>query len=249
MTTAAIAIGTAGWALRTDVQHEFPGDGTHLTRYARRFGGVEINSSFYRPHRRTTYERWRDSVPAGFRFAVKVPRTITHEARLHDAEPLLDRFLGEIGGLGERLGPLLVQLPPSLAFDASVADAFLTSLRARHPGPVALEPRHQSWFTGDGDALLRRHDVAGVAADPAPVPFAARPWGAPSLVYLRLHGSPVVYRSRYDANYILAAADTLARAAQSPANAWCIFDNTADGFATVNALELTAAVERVSAER
>ena len=248
-TSGTIAVGTAGWALRTDVQGEFEGDGTHLARYARRFGGVEINSSFYRPHRRTTYERWAASVPPAFRFAVKVPRTITHELRLRSAETQIERFLDEVAGLGDRLGPLLVQLPPSLAFDEGAAQGFLHALRTRHGGQVVLEARHPTWFGERAEALLRLHDVAGVAADPAPVPAAAEPRGSRSLVYVRLHGSPVIYRSRYDTARVHGVATTLAEAAADGADAWCIFDNTADGFATVNALELMDALRRVSAAR
>ena len=78
-----------------------------------RFDGVEINSSFYRPHRLSTYQRWADDVPDHFRFAVKMPKTITHEGRLRDVAEPLQRFLGEIAGLGDKLGPVLIQLPPA----------------------------------------------------------------------------------------------------------------------------------------
>ena len=114
-------IGTAGWS----VPSGFGDGGSQLQRYAARFSCVEINSSFYRPHRPQTYARWAASVPAGFRFAVKAPRTITHDARLREPRALLQPFLEEIGALGATLGPLLIQLPPSLAFDAALAPAVL----------------------------------------------------------------------------------------------------------------------------
>ena len=108
-----IYVGTASWAIPKTSQGAFPNEGSHLVRYASRFAGVEINSSFYRPHRLSTYQRWADDVPEHFRFAVKMPKTITHEGRLRDvAEPLL-RFLGEIARLGDKLGPVLIQLPPA----------------------------------------------------------------------------------------------------------------------------------------
>ena len=97
--------------------------GSHLERYGAILNAVEINSSFYRPHRTATYERWAASVPEDFRFAVKVPKAITHERRLKDVGDLLDRFLSEVSGLGPKLGPLLVQLPPSLSFQAGIADS------------------------------------------------------------------------------------------------------------------------------
>src|SRR3954452_11395225 len=109
----------------------FPPGGSNLERYAARFSCAEINSSFYRPHRRATYERWAASVPADFRFAVKVPKAVTHQRRLKDVGDLLDRFLSEVGGLGPTRGPLLVQLPPSLPFRDGVADRFLRELRDR----------------------------------------------------------------------------------------------------------------------
>src|SRR5215212_12105710 len=113
-----VAIGTAGWTIPARFGAEFPGEGSHLQRYARRFAAAEINSSFYRPHRPATYARWAASVPDGFRFSAKVPKAATHEARLRgpDAVAALERFLGEVRELGDRLGPLLVQLPPKLSY-------------------------------------------------------------------------------------------------------------------------------------
>src|ERR671910_1309915 len=140
-------IGTAGWSIPKEHAAPFPATGSHLERYAKVLNAVEINSSFYRPHRTTTYERWAASVPESFRFAVKVPKAITHELRLKDADDLLDRFLSEVSGLGPKLGPLLVQLPPSLRFEDGVADIFLSELRSHVKGPIVCEPRHASWFT------------------------------------------------------------------------------------------------------
>uniref|UniRef100_UPI002147B43F DUF72 domain-containing protein n=1 Tax=Tahibacter caeni TaxID=1453545 RepID=UPI002147B43F len=164
-----LRIGCAGWSLARAVQDRFPDGASQLARYAAVFPAVEINSSFYRPHRRSTYERWAASVPDDFRFAAKLPRTITHERRLAGCEALLDTFLDEVNGLGRRLGALLVQLPPSLAFDPRVADGFLRALRERHSGALCLEPRHATWFTGGADAVLLARRVARVAADPAVV--------------------------------------------------------------------------------
>src|SRR5579872_996471 len=131
-----IYIGTAGCPLPAEYGGEFPGAGTHLMRYGRRFGAVEINSSFYRPHRAATYGRWAASVPSNFRFAVKVPREITHRLRLVDTAAPLERFLAEAAMLKEKLGPLLVQLPPSLPFDPRTAEAFFAGLRERFTGSV-----------------------------------------------------------------------------------------------------------------
>ena len=235
-----IKIGTAGWTIPKHEAAAFPKDGSHLERYAQRFNAVEINSSFYRPHRRTTYARWAASVPPDFAFAVKIPKTITHERRLADAATLLDPFLEQVSGLGGKLGVLLVQLPPSLAFDPKVAKAFLAVLRARYAGNIACEPRHASWFTPQAEALLNRHRVGRIAADPAPVPAAAEPGGWPGLRYFRLHGTPRIYYSDYPPAKIAHYATIVARAA--PAETWCIFDNTVLGAATGNALAMSRVV-------
>jgi len=142
----SLVIGTAGWGIAGKDAGEFGTGASALARYATRFGGVEINSSFHRPHRRATWERWAQSVPAAFRFAVKLPKTVSHERKLVDCEDLLARFLDEVGGLGGKLAVLLLQLPPKLAFDRAVAEPFLAGLARSSPARLACEPRHASWF-------------------------------------------------------------------------------------------------------
>lgn len=230
-------IGTAGWAVPRDIADRFESDGSALSRYSGRLQAVEINTSFHRPHRRTTYARWAASVPDEFRFAVKLPKTISHALRLRNCSEPLERFLGEISGLGPKLGPVLVQLPPSLPFEASAADAFFNDLRSRHGGAVACEPRHPTWFEDTAERLLIAWKVARVAADPARYPQAADPGGWPGLVYFRLHGSPRTYYSSYEPTYLANLAEKLAA---MPVETWCIFDNTASGAAGVNALDLAS---------
>jgi uncharacterized protein YecE (DUF72 family) len=231
-------VGTAGWSIPKEYAGAFPGDGSHLERYARIFRAVEINSSFYRPHRPSTYERWAASVPTGFQFSVKLPREITHTRRLVDAVEPLDRFLGEVRALGSALGPLLVQLPPSLRFEQATAEQFLDDFREKFDGQLACEPRHETWFGNVADAVLRNYHVARVAADPAVVPQASHPGGWPGLVYIRLHGSPKVYYSAYSPEAVAATARRLHAAPSEAGNRWCIFDNTAVGEATGQALDL-----------
>ncbi|EHL21885.1 hypothetical protein KYG_15715 [Acidovorax sp. NO-1] len=248
---APLFVGTAGWSLPRASPHPFTARADspaepHLARYARQLTAVEINSSFYRPHQRATYQRWAAATPAGFRFCVKLPRSITHDARLQDANALLQTFVDQASGLGDRLGCLLVQLPPSLVLDAPVANIFFASLRRLLPGGVglAVEPRHASWFTPEADALLAHWQAARVLADPVLHDAGRAPGGWPALVYCRLHGSPRTYYSAYDAGLIDALATRLKAATQeSPleaASVWCIFDNTASGAATENALDLQA---------
>ena len=236
MTEAPTFIGTAGWSVPSRYADRFPAEGSHLERYAQRLNAVEINTSFYRPHRRTTYERWAASVPEDFRFAVKLPRTLTHERRLVDGEDLIDRFAAEVGGLGAKLGGLLVQLPPSLAFKADAVGAFFTALRRRIDAPTACEPRHPSWFVPEAEARLAALEVARVAADPPRAAGADQPGGWGGLVYYRLHGSPQIYVSDYDDTLLATMRRRLAGHRQAGIPAWCIFDNTAAFAALGNAL-------------
>lgn len=238
MTATTIRIGTAGWSIPRASAEHFDSDGTHLQRYARRLRCVEINSSFHRPHAAATYARWRDSTPADFRFAVKLPRTITHDLRLTDVREPLVTFLEQTQSLGEKRGPLLVQLPPSFAYDAEVASRFFELLRELHSGVVVCEPRHPTWFTPAVNAFLSGLAVARVAADPAPVPSASAPEAWPGVAYFRLHGSPRTYWSRYDETYLAALTNTFARLT-SATEVWCVFDNTASGAALANARELS----------
>lgn len=236
-------VGTAGWSISPRHAGDFPGGGTHLERYARQLPAVEINSSFYRSHRSKTYERWAMGVPDAFRFAVKLPMEITHARRLVDAAQPLAQFISEASALGGRLGPLLVQLPPSLGFGESTVATFFDSFRAQFGGQVVCEPRHPSWFTGRADALLSRFEVARVAADPARVPRAAEPGGWSGLAYYRLHGSPQMYHSAYSPEYLASIVTAITAATGRAGTAWCIFDNTALGEATGNALDLLQRME------
>lgn len=234
----SVRIGTAGWSVARDAADRFPAEGSGLERYAARFDAVEINSSFHRPHRASTWERWRDSVPENFRFSVKVPKRVTHEAKLVDCDEVLATFIGEAGALGDKLAVLLVQLPPKLAFDAQVAGRFFESLAEKSSAKIACEPRHASWFTGEAGALLDTLRVARVAADPARCDGAGEPGGWRGLSYRRLHGSPVMYRSSYTdriGNY----AQALRAEAAAGRETWCVFDNTASSAATNDALALT----------
>lgn len=227
-------IGTAGWAISAAVRDRFPADGTSLQRYAAQFACAEINSSFHRPHRPATYQRWAESVPDDFRFAIKMPKAITHVQRLSGCEDLLAAFADQCAPLGSKRAVVLVQLPPSLAFDEAFGD-FFTAAQARLGGGMACEPRHASWFAADVDRWLANRRIARVAADPARHPLADQPGGWPGLRYYRLHGSPVIYRSAYRPEALMPIADALR---EDPANSWCIFDNTASSAATGDALSL-----------
>jgi uncharacterized protein YecE (DUF72 family) len=230
-------IGCAGWSIPKEAAPRLPGDGSHLERYASVFPIVEINSSFYRPHRPATYARWAASVPDAFRFSVKLPRTITHDAKLAGVDALLDQFMLEAGTLGDKLGCVLVQLPPKLAFDGEIAADFFTRLQQRFGGMLALEARNPSWFAAPATGLLRERGITRVIADPAAgQPGPHEPTSG--AIYMRLHGSPRIYYSSYPPQHLTALAHDMALHTAAGRSVWCVFDNTASGAATVNALDL-----------
>jgi len=234
-----IYVGTAGWNIPRAHKARFPPEGSGLQRYAARLNAAEINTSFYRPHAVKIYERWAAAVPRNFRFAVKIPKIISHERALTRAREPLERFLDEAAGLGEKLGVLLLQLPPSQAFDARRAGRFFELLRARHDGAVVCEPRHVSWTSESAVRLLVRFRIARVAADPPRAAGLHEPGGWPGLVYYRWHGSPRPYFSAYAPHQL----DALSRDVEhARVDAWCIFDNTGSGAAAGNALDLDARV-------
>jgi uncharacterized protein YecE (DUF72 family) len=234
-------VGTAGWAIPASAANSFSAEGTALTRYAGRFNAVEINSTFYRPHRRSTYENWAASVPAEFRFAVKMRKTVTHELRLVNTDRELEVFLNETSALGPKLGPLLIQLPPSLRFDFGVASRFFRAVRSAFAHQIACEPRHPTWFSEEAGQLLEDYQVTRVAADPARAPEWEESGGWTGFRYIRLHGSPRMYYSSYSKPYLTQLA---ARLAARGVETWCIFDNTASGAACENALQVIGTAVR-----
>jgi uncharacterized protein YecE (DUF72 family) len=228
MTQPSLRIGTAGWSVPSLYLDQVPPGGSHLERYARCLNAVEINSSFHRAQ----------CVPDGFRFAVKVPKAISHEAGLAGCGALLDRFVDEVTGLGAKLAVLLVQLPPQSALGKRVADRFFRDLRARIETDVVLEPRHASWFAPGVDDWLAKRRIARVAADPARVSGAGEPGGWNKLAYYRWHGAPRIYYSNYGAATLAALKRRLEGNRKHASSVWCIFDNTASGAALGNALTL-----------
>lgn len=241
-----IYLGCVGWSLPAAQQLNFPVDGSHLQRYAAQFSAVEINSSFYRPHRRQTYQRWAASVHADFKFSVKMPKAITHGHKLKDAQPLLAEFFDQASGLAEKLACILIQLPPSLDYENQLAENFLTELRKIYQGTAVLEARHASWFETDASQQLARANIAQVIADPARFSAQGSLAASSPTAYFRLHGSPRIYYSAYTEPYLDQLALRLARARQAGQQVWCIFDNTAAGAAIGNALSLQRRLEQLT---
>jgi uncharacterized protein YecE (DUF72 family) len=232
-----IYVGTAGWSIPRAEQDRFPPGESHLARYSQVLQAVEINTTFYRSHGPATFERWAASVPRAFRFSIKIPREITHVQQLAGSAELLKDFLAGIVPLGAKAACLLVQLPPSLSYDARVARLFFTQLRKRFDRGIALEPRHASWLASPADHLLKEFEIARVAADPSRAGGDGAPGGWPRLAYFRLHGSPRTYYSSYPEEYLDALAGKLRALQRRRIPAWCIFDNTASGTAAGDALK------------
>jgi uncharacterized protein YecE (DUF72 family) len=232
-------IGTAGWSLPSALASAFPIAGSHLRRYSAVFSAVEINSSFYRAHRRETYVKWASTVPAAFAFSVKLPREITHDLRLRTSAKPLAKFFGEIDGLGSHLRCVLIQLPPSLAFDRTTVEQFLALFRRHSRGAAVFEPRHASWFEPAVEDVLREFDMGRAGTDPALCAAAAKPVPATRVAYHRLHGSPRMYYSDYDETFLASLVNRLTAPEAGVSERWCIFDNTAHGFATANALRVS----------
>jgi uncharacterized protein YecE (DUF72 family) len=230
----SLRIGTAGWALPKAQRASPSGSQSVLEHYAVLFDAVEINSSFYRPHRRSTYERWRESVPESFRFSVKLPRLITHELGLADCQGETISFMLSVRGLEQKLAVLLVQLPPSGIFDESVASAFFDVLRQETSAHLVCEARNPSWFGNEATALFEAYGITRVVADPVPTGCEFAAHTASRFAYFRLHGSPRMYYSPYSVEHLKGVAAVAGAAAET----WCIFDNTAAGAAWSDAATL-----------
>jgi uncharacterized protein YecE (DUF72 family) len=241
---AELFIGCAGWSLSSANKHLFPANGNHLERYAAVLPCVEINTSFYRLHRADTYARWRDSVPEGFRFSVKLLRTITHFKRLQDCEADLLQFLETVRPLQRKWGCLLVQFPPGFSLPEESAQRFFGLLRELVAVDIVCEPRHPSWFRDEVIEWMTDLGIAYVEADPARPGCETPIQSSLQTHYIRLHGSPVIYHSSYSESYLAQLADRLNANHALGRCSWCIFDNTASGAAIENALSLLSLVNK-----
>jgi uncharacterized protein YecE (DUF72 family) len=182
-----IRVGTCGWQY-DDWRGEFYPDDlpktAWLAAYAERFDTVECDNAFYRLPTRETFEKWAAQLPGGFTMAVKASRFLTHIKRLSDPEEPVKRMLEACQGLGDKLGPILLQLPPTMKVDVERLDACLAcfprSVR------VAVEPRHESWWTEDLRSLLERRHAVVAWADRLGKPLDPT-WRTADWAYLRLH--------------------------------------------------------------
>ncbi|WP_281950877.1 DUF72 domain-containing protein [Nitrosophilus kaiyonis] len=228
-----IYIGIAGWNIPKEYKNFFPNEGTHLERYSKIFNITEINRTFYSLPKKSTLEKWFNSTPENFKFSVKMPKKITHISKIQDIDSLQD-FLSYISILDNKLLSILVQLPPSLKYEENIAEKFFSNFRKSYNGYIALEARSSSWI--EAEELLKFYKISTVAADPSRFDFDKKPGGWKDFSYYRLHGSPKIYYSEYDKNFLLNIAKTVKKSKAK--DTVIIFDNTASGAAIKNALEL-----------
>lgn len=240
MAVSRFWIGTSGWHYshwRGAFYPEELAPREWLSYYTQRFPTVELNGSFYRQPRTSTWELWRKTAPEGFRFAVKASRFLTHIRRLANPQEPLERVLSGARLLGDRLGPVLYQLPPGFhrtPENVERLEAFLPLL----PGDVrhAIEFRHRSWFVDETAELLRRHGIAFCSFDMvglecpllATAPFA----------YVRFHGSEALYASNYTDEMLEGWAARLRDLAREADELYIYFNNDACGYAIANARTL-----------
>jgi uncharacterized protein YecE (DUF72 family) len=239
----AVRIGTSGWEYRHWVGTFYPRDlprERRLEFYADRFDTVELNNSFYRLPDADDFARWARRVPDGFAFAVKASRYLTHLRRLIEPREPLDRLWSRADRLGDRLGPMLYQLPPRWRPNHERLAAFLASLPAGRP--QSIEVRDRRWYSprltailADAQVGLCLHDMAGSAP---------RPERVGPLVYVRFHGSGVRYGGAYTAQRLTAWAERMARWAAEGWPVWAYFNNDIGGHAVRDADRLRRLLRR-----
>jgi uncharacterized protein YecE (DUF72 family) len=230
-----IYVGTAAWGIPKEFKPNFPIRKSILESYSQVFNAVEINTSFYREHKSSTYAKWREMTTKEFKFSVKLWQQFTHKERL--SLPALENFQRVLEGMShleEKLAVVVVQLPPSLSFQAKVAENFFITLRKYYKGQLVLEPRHESWNQDKVWNFMKDLKINKVMADPELCPY--RGQSIFDCAYFRLHGTPEVYKSNYDLARLKSYHQELTTYPDKIAK-WCIFDNTTFGFATKNALE------------
>lgn len=237
MARGRLFIGTSGWHYRHWLG-PFYDKGTRqgdlLAAYARRFDTVEVNGTFYRLIDRGTLARWRDETPEGFLFACKGSRFLTHMKRLKDAEEGLANYFQRVEMLGDKLGPVVFQLPDRFRPDAGRLARFVDALP--QGGRYAFEFRDPAWFTDEILKLLRGKGAAlclyELAGQKAPVEVTA------GFVYIRLHGPGGAYQGSYDDRTLRAWAKRLGAWRDDGLDVHCYFDNDERGYAPTNALRL-----------
>jgi len=230
-------IGTSGWHYEHWRDRFYPeklAKAKWLKFYAGHFDTVELNNSFYRLPSEDAFANWRDSSPANFTFAVKVSRFITHIKRLKDTGEAVEKFISRAIILGDKLAPLLYQLPPNMHRNDEVLESFLSTLPRgmKH----VFEFRHQSWLEEGVLQILHKYKVGFCVFD---MPSISCPLIATAdFAYIRFHGSAGLYSSCYSDEELASWAKILANLARNLKAIYIYFNNDIEGFAVRNAMTL-----------
>lgn len=233
-----ILVGTSGWQYRDWRGRFYPRDLPQrcwLESYAARFATVEVNNAFYRLPERHTFEDWHRRTPDDFVVAVKMSRFLTHIKRLRDPEEPVARFLDRAAGLGDKLGPVLLQLPPTLRADAGLLDAVLGEFPSHVR--VAVEPRHESWWVADIRDTLTRHGAALSWADRLGRPVTPL-WRTADWGYLRLHEGRARPRPGYGRQALSTWLDRITGTFDNSNHVYVYFNNDPGGAAIRDAVTL-----------
>ena len=244
-TVSRIHVGCSGWVYkhwRGSFYPEGLPQKRWFERYSEEFDTVEINASFYRVPLATTFEGWREKAQSDFHYAVKVNRFITHMKKLIECETEVDRFVELTRLLGDKLGPLLYQLPPSLHKNLERLDAFL----ARLPKDLeqVVEFRHGSWYDDEVLELLDRHGVGFVCHDLRGL-ISPR-WASGRTAYVRFHGTSGRYHGRYSDEALMDWANWCLQQKQRGRSVWCYFNNDIHGHAIEDARTLKSMVGQIA---
>jgi uncharacterized protein YecE (DUF72 family) len=237
---AHLHIGTSGWVYRSWKGPFYPDtlpSRRYLAFYAQEFRTAEINTSFYHLPRATTFTNWAEQVPENFIFAVKASRFLTHIKRLLDPEEPWQRFVDSAVNLGARLGPILLQFPPSFRINVPRLEAFFKVAKSVRPrqAPLTLvcEFRHESWFHPDIYRLLNRYQVAWCIADGAKYP--RKDLVTTDFAYIRYHGRSKMFASNYSKAVLLKEARLIQQYLRDGLDVFVYFNNDANGNAVRNA--------------
>jgi uncharacterized protein YecE (DUF72 family) len=242
-----LRVGTSGWHYRDWRAAFYPEKlptRSWLEHYAARFGTVELNNTFYRLPDAATFRSWRAQTPEDFLFTVKASRFLTHYRRLRDPEEPVERLLGAAGALGEKLGPVLVQLPPSFAVDVPALESVLDAFGGR--ARVACEFRDPSWYCDAVYELMQAREVALCLADRrnrhTPLVRTA-PWG-----FVRMHEGVAAPRPHYGTRALATWVDRIAEFWGTKDECFVYFNNDHAACAIRDAFEFVALAEARHAE-
>lgn len=229
-----LRVGTSGWHYPHWRERFYPrglAPGEWLRHYAGAFDTVELNNSFYRLPSESAFLSWREQTPPGFLFAVKASRYITHMKRLLDAGPALDELMRHAERLGDKLGPVLFQLPPHMSYDPERLEAFLSLLPRGHR--FAFEFRDPAWLDAATYSLLREHGCALCVADSPRLPAVKETTA--DFVFLRFHGGRACADSLYTGEELDGWARTARAWLKKGFDVYAYFNNDAYGYALSNA--------------